>query len=247
MESSEQLDRLRSAYGTSFRFHDENQAMLARYAERLLRRSRAAGHRSLLSLGIGHQVVCRALAGEFGLPANRYVVVEGSQAIIDDFRARNHFDRVEMVHALFEEFETAETFDAIEMGFVLEHVEDPEVVLSRFRRFLRPAGTLFVAVPNARSLHRQVGHAAGLLDDLHRLSEHDLQLGHRRYFDLETLAALALRSGFQIARVEGIQLKPATTSQLESLALSPEVQRAFFEVGVAYPDLCNALFLECRP
>lgn len=151
-----------------------------------------------------------------------------------------------MAHALFELFETAETFDAIEMGFVLEHVEDPALVLARFRRFLRPEGALFVAVPNARSLHRQVGRAAGLLDDVYRLSEHDLQLGHRRYYDLDSLTALASGAGFQIVRVEGIQMKPATTAQLESLALPPHVERAFFEVGVDYPDLCNALLLECR-
>ena len=42
---------------------------------------------------------------------------------------------------------------------------------------------LAIVVPNARSLHRLIGERAGLIDDLYRLSEHDLAVGHRRYFD----------------------------------------------------------------
>ncbi|HEV3003143.1 MAG TPA: methyltransferase domain-containing protein [Pirellulales bacterium] len=243
--SSNILDALRGAYGCDFKFHQENLLMLGWYARRVAQSFRAAGHSSLMSLGIGHQVVSRALPRELEDRLRRYLIVEGSQAIVDDFVAAAPLPpSTEVVQSWFESFETSEEFDAIEMGFVLEHVDDPREVIQRFRRFVRPGGTLFVAVPNARSLHRRVGQLAGLLDDLYRLSPQDRELGHQRYFDLPMLTGLVSAAGFSVVKSEGIMLKPVTTSQLESLALPPRVIEAFFEVGVAHPDLCNAILLE---
>ena len=51
-------------------------------------------------------------------------------------------------------------------------------------------------------------------------------------------------AGLEVVRTEGVFLKCLTTSQLASLALAPEVRRAFYDVGVDHPDLCNAIYLE---
>ena len=64
------------------------------------------------------------------------------------------------------------------MGFVLEHVEDPAVLLKRHRDFLTPGGKVVVGVPNAESLHRWFGHTAALLEDMDALGSGDLALGH---------------------------------------------------------------------
>jgi SAM-dependent methyltransferase len=242
--SGRELDDLREAYTERFPFHDENLLMLSWYAERLigcLRREQAG---SLLSLGIGHQVVTRALLGA-GFPLQRYVIVEGSAAAIEALRAARELPPVvEVVHGFFEDFTPTGPVDAVEMGFVLEHVEDPALVLARFARFVRPGGRVVVVVPNARALHRVVGHEAGLLDDVHRLSAEDLRLGHRRYFDLTSLTRLVLDAGLRIVTVEGVFLKPLPTAQLQSLALPPHVLRAFCAVGVGYPEIANAIYVE---
>ena len=92
--------------------------------------------------------------------------------------------------AYFEDFETEERFDAIGMGFVLEHVEDPGLILRRYQDFLAPGGQIFIAVPNAESLHRRLGNFAGMLPDMTTLSPADEAFGHRRYFTAETLRDL---------------------------------------------------------
>ena len=242
------LDASKSAYGEQSWFYDENVAMLNWYAQRVVRTCRAKSHRSVLSLGIGHQAVPKAILAELGTTLARYVIVEGSQQIIEGFRSQVTLPaRTELVHSLFEEYQPAEPFDAIEMGFVLEHVQDPDALVRRYSQFVNPGGSIFIAVPNARSLHRLVGHAAGLLDNLYQLSTEDLRLGHRRYFDFESLSKLVLNAGLTTVCLEGILLKPLTFGQLKSLSLPAAVMEGFLTVGVAYPTICNAIFIEATP
>jgi hypothetical protein len=123
-------------------------------------------------------------------------------------------------------------------------VDDPALVLGRYAGFLRPGGRLVVVVPNALSLHRRFGHAAGLLLDPYALSPQDLELGHKRYFDPASIRGLVERAGLRVLRCEGVFLKSLTTSQLQGLGLPEAVWRAFFEVGVAHPEIANAIYLE---
>jgi hypothetical protein len=235
----------RDAYTEQFKFHDENVWMLSWYAKRMVACLERAGAESLISLGIGHRVVSQAIFDSLLPRLRRYVVVEGSAQAVREFTAGRALPAaVEVVQAFFEDYTSPEPVDAVEVGFVLEHVEDPGLVLRRFAGFVRPGGTIIIVVPNARSLHRLVGQRAGLLDDVYRLSPHDHQLGHRRYFDLASLTQLVLESGLRIVRQEGVYLKCLTTDQLTRLALPPAVLQAFFAVGVDYPDIANAIYLE---
>lgn len=238
------LDRA-TGYRAGFPHHDENLLMLGWYARRLAATLAARGARNVLSLGIGHQVVSRRLGGLLGRGLDAYTIVEGSPARIDELRGSGGLpEGVGVVHAWFEEYEPPRPVDAVEMGFVLEHVESPEAILARYAGFLAPGGMVAIAVPNARALHRLVGQRAGLLDDLHRLSAHDLALGHRRYFDLGSLRRLVEGAGLRAGACEGILLKCLTTEQLSRLGLDARVLEAFCEIGADYPEIANAIYLE---
>jgi hypothetical protein len=102
-------------------------------------------------------------------------------------------------------------------------------------------------VPNARSLHRLLGHSAGFLADLHALSQHDRELGHKRYFDSDSISHLVEESGYVILDKVGLVLKPLTTSQLQQLSLGPSVEKAFIDVGYDMPEICNGILLTARP
>jgi SAM-dependent methyltransferase len=234
-----------TGYRPDFPYHDENLLMLGWYARRLEATLVARGARRVLSLGIGHRVVSRCLADLRGRGLDAYTIVEGSAARIDELRADGTLgEAVEVVQAYFEDYVPPRALDAVEMGFVLEHVADPAALVGRYAGFLAPGGLLAIAVPNARSLHRLVGHRAGLLDDLYRLSEHDIALGHRRYFDLDSLRRLVEGAGLRVGACEGILLKCLTTSQLARLDLGPRVLEAFCEVGTGFPEIANAIYLE---
>ena len=164
--------------------------------------------------------------------------------MIEHFRATHPEVRTEVIHTYFESFSTGEQFDVIVMGFVLEHVEGPVEMLLHYRRFMKPGGKLFVAVPNAAALNRRLGHAAGMLPSLTAISEYDQLLGHKRYYTVATLREDLERGGYQIRRMEGLFLKPFTTRQMVELELDPRILTAMCEVGVDYPELCLGILAE---
>ena len=133
------LDRA-TGYRAGFPHHDENLLMLGWYAARLAATLAARGARSVLSLGIGHQVVSRRLGGLLGRGLDAYTIVEGSSARIDELRGSGGLpEGVGVVHAWFEEYEPPRPVDAVEMGFVLEHVESPEAIVRRYAGLPRSA------------------------------------------------------------------------------------------------------------
>ena len=233
-----ELDRHLDAYDQQFVL--DNRLMLQWYPRRVVD---LADGDSLLELGLGHGWASECFAKRF----SRYLVIEGSAEMIQRFRTRFDDSRMEIVQGFFEDFESAERFHHVNMGFVLEHVQDPGLLLRRFRTFLRSGGSIFVAVPNAESLHRRLGFHAGLLPNLTQLSDADLGFGHRRYFTLATLRALVESCGYEVVRTEGIFLKPITSAQIERLELPECVLQAMLAVGVDYPELSNGLFLQARP
>src|SRR5687768_6071840 len=113
------LDRLKGAYGPEFRYHGENLAMLGWYVERMIGALTRANARTLISLGIGHGVVGRAILGGLAARLAEYTVVEGSPEAVSTFRAETPVpSNVRLVNAFFEEFDPGSPVDAVEMGFV---------------------------------------------------------------------------------------------------------------------------------
>ncbi len=239
------LDAFASAYQSEFPYHAENLGMQTIYAELLCKAIHKRGARRVLSLGIGHSAISDALIRLMPSPVERYVIVEGSHCIIERFtQGRAGQVGLDVVHSYFEDFETLERFDVIEMGFVLEHVADPGLLLTRMKRCLNKGGMLGIAVPNARSLHRIVGVEAGYLENILALSPFDRQLGHRRYFDRGSLQTLIDDCGLHVETVRGLMLKPLTTAQLAAANLEPRVMEALYRCALELPDVANSLYIE---
>jgi SAM-dependent methyltransferase len=218
----------------------DNKLMHEWYPQRVVA---AANGSSLLELGLGHGHWTSTFAQHF----KRYLVIEGSPEMVKRFRSRFNLPGVDIVTGYFEDFDTDERFDHIGMGFILEHVDDPALIVRRFKKFLKPGGSIFAAVPNCEALHRRIGHAAGLLPDLTELSDGDRQFGHQRYFSLDTFTKLFVEADYEIIMAEGILLKPVTTGQLLQLDLSPAILQGLMKVGVEYPELSNSILLQVRP
>jgi SAM-dependent methyltransferase len=242
-----ELDLHATTYDEDQRFYAENMLTEGTYCRRVLEAMQARNGIRLLSLGLGHGVTARKLNAGLTGRLKSHVVLEGSREMIERFTKQQAPSAdLSIVECFFENFESDEKFDAIEMGFVLEHVEDPDRLLSRYRELLAAEGSLFIGVPNALSLHRRLGHLAGKLADPYQLSDMDLKYGHRRYFDLDSLQACVIGAGLRIHSAQGLFMKPFTEMQMQSLKLAPAVWDALAEVSRDYPGIANSIFLEAR-
>ena len=243
-----ELDSHAQTYGEDQRFYAENILTERTYCRRVIAALHGRSGIKLLSLGLGHGLTARELNAGLSGRLKRHVVLEGSREMIERFKRQPApAPALDIVECFFEDFESDEKFDAIEMGFVLEHVEDPALLLRKYHGSLAAGGSLFIGVPNALSLHRKLGHIAGLLDDPYKLGEMDLKFGHRRYFDLESLQACVIKAGFKIRSSQGLLMKPFTEAQMQSLGLKPAIWDALTEVSKDYPAIANSIFLEAGP
>lgn len=230
------LDTHVAAYAGENLYDFDNEILMKWYPQRILKH--AEGANSIMELGLGHGFTTNFFSQNF----HRHIVLEGSSAVIQNFKERFPETRADILPTFFEEFDTSERFDLIVMGFILEHVDDPIAIMNRFRRFLATGGKLFVAVPNAEVLNRRLGVLAGMLDDIEALSDNDRLLGHKRYYTTTSLTAAVRQAGYKVDILEGIYLKPFTTRQMISLDLPENVIRALCEAGVGYPELsCGIL------
>lgn len=235
------LDNHVKAYEGNLLYDFDNEIILKWYARRIIEATKQSA--SLLELGLGYGYT----TSMFSKTIQDHVVIEGSRAVIDNFKKNFPGCPADIIEGFFEDFKPDRKFEVIVMGFVLEHVDDPVRILEQYKNYLTDTGKVYVSVPNAEVLNRRLGHAMGLLSDMKVLSEHDHILGHVRYYTAESLAADARKAGYDIVKLEGIYLKPLTTKQMLSLNLDKSVIDALCQVGIDYPELCCAMLAELKP
>src|SRR5678815_169996 len=161
MERATEHDRLARIAADSWYGKGLNSTTIA-YSMRIFSRYWRPG--SCLELGPAEGLATASLVSQF----DDFTCVEGAETFAVALRERHPGIRVEC--AIFEEYEPGRTFDNIVLGHVLEHVERPVDILSRVKSWLSASGRVFALVPNARSLHRQMGAVMGLLDSEHSLN-----------------------------------------------------------------------------
>lgn len=176
-------------------------------------------------------------------------VVDGSATFLEATR-RRELANVTLEHSLFEDFTPARKFDFVFACYVLEHVADASDLLLRIGKLLSSRGLAFIVVPNARAMSRQLARHMGILSDLHSLTPNDVNHGHRRVYDRQSLNKDLSDSGFHQLAQGGLMLKPFADFQMNQLMDSGVVGDAqldgLYRLGLEYPDLCGSLFSICQ-
>ncbi|MDH5766293.1 MAG: class I SAM-dependent methyltransferase, partial [Gammaproteobacteria bacterium] len=164
---SERLNSYVGAYGEDFDYAFDNEVILNWYPRRIIKLTNSDSR--ALELGVGHGYTCNHFSEFY----KQYSVIDGSESVLEKFKQQYPESKAEVILSYFESFDTDQIFDVIIMGFVLEHVDDPALILNHFKKYIAPNGRCFIAVPNAESLHRRFGHEAGLLPDMSVLGSGD--------------------------------------------------------------------------
>lgn len=115
----------------------------------------------------------------------REIVTEGfdlSDEVVDYAKNRLGLN-VSKIDAM--KFEPGKKYDLIMMFDILEHMEDPNGFLSKYRQFLSEDGLLYLQVPNLIGFHIPREHGYGLPE-------------HLWQFSFETLSKLLKNNGYNV-------------------------------------------------
>ena len=128
-------------------------------------------------------------------------------------------NRVNIVQSYVEEFNPVKTdFDMIVLSSVLHEVNDPAAMLASVLRLCGPSTVLHVVVPNARSLHRLLAVAMGLIPEPGVQSDTQRTMQQRAtIYDADSLRGELAQAGFEIAECGSLFVKPFTHAQMQRL------------------------------
>lgn len=169
---------------------------------------------SILDLGYGDGLFLEKIARE-----NDLTLVEGSSELSEAAvtRAGELGLNVKIITSLFEDFIPDSKFDVVIASHVLEHVDNPNYLLTVIKSWLKPEGMLICIVPNRESLHRRLGVKMGLIKTLDELSARDLVVGHQRVYSYIELEADLNLANFTILEKRGFFTKTLANSQMLGL------------------------------
>lgn len=126
----------------------------------------------------------------------------------------------------FEEAFNGIRFDVVVMADILEHLKDPQALLSNIRRFVRDDGYILISIPNGAhgsiSLNALDGtwnyRPMGLMDET-----------HLRFFDKDSFNRILESSGFFISVLDRVIVHPKDTELKTSWDNYPREVTAYLE------------------
>lgn len=176
--------------------------------------------------------------------------VEASGAAIK-ITQKEFGDRIKFRHGLFEDVKLTEKYDNVIITHVLEHLDDPVLVLKRINNeWLSDKGRLFITCPNANAPSRQIAVKMGIISHNSAITPAEKEHGHRITYTLDTLERDAKAAGLRVVHRSGIFFKALANFQWDQLLktdiISSQYLEGCYELGQQYPDLCASIFLMCE-
>lgn len=158
---------------------------------------------------------------------------------------------IEYIEALFENVTLPRKYDNIVLTHVLEHIDDPVLVLRRINNeWLSDKGRFFLVCPNANAPSRQIAVKMGLITHNAAITPAEKEHGHRITYSLDTLERDARAAGLKVVHRSGIFFKALANFQWDRLLntdiISEQYLDGCFQLGQQYPDLCSSIFLMCE-
>jgi 2-polyprenyl-3-methyl-5-hydroxy-6-metoxy-1,4-benzoquinol methylase len=203
-------------------------------------------HGSLLELGSYKGDFTKRLLSYF----DDVTCVEASSVVMEEAKAKLG-DKVTFVNSLFEITKLPRRYDNVVLTHVLEHLDDPVLVLKRINEeWLSDGGRLFLVCPNANAPSRQIAVKMGLITHNAAVTPAEAAHGHRCTYSLDTLERDAVAAGLKVVQRSGIFFKALANFQWDRLLqtdiISKEYLEGCYQLGQQYPDLCASIFLLCE-
>jgi 2-polyprenyl-3-methyl-5-hydroxy-6-metoxy-1,4-benzoquinol methylase len=207
-------------------------AEIARYApQRLL--EVGCGHMPLHTDLSGMHITVVEPAAEFARNA-RSTVAPGAD--------------VKVIEACLEEVDPPKKpFDMVVVSCLLHEVDDPQALLAAVRRMCGIDTVVHLNVPNARSLHRLLAVAMGLIDRPEAHSQTQTTMQQRGIYDLQSLEVELTAAGFAVREHGSLFVKPFTHGQMQQLVdqqfMTPAMLDGLGRLADTLPDLGSEIWV----
>ena len=160
-------------------------------------------------------------------------------------------ENVQFINSTFEKATLSKRYNNIVLTHVLEHLDDPVLVLKRINEeWLAEGGRFFLVCPNANAPSRQIAVKMGLITHNAAVTPAEAEHGHRCTYTLDTLERDAVAAGLKVVHRSGIFFKALANFQWDRLLqtdiISKEYLEGCYKLGQQYPDLCSSIFLMCE-
>ena len=181
---------------------------------------------------------------------NDITCVEASNEAVE-IATKKFCNKVKIIKNLFEKVNLEKKFDNIILTHVLEHLDDPVLVMKRINdEWLSENGRFFLVTPNANAPSRQIAVKMGLISHNSAVTPAEKKHGHQITYTLDTLERDARAAGLKVVYRSGIFFKALANFQWDKLLqtdiISNEYLDGCYELGQQYPDLCSSIFFMCE-
>jgi len=212
--------------------------------ERLIERFKSYVHPApakSLEIGSYEGDMTSMLVREFG----KIEVLEGSNELVKKL-SEKFKDDVVVHEGYLESFEPKERYDNIYLIHTLEHLDNPVEGLLRLKDWLKPAGRIFIAVPNAHALSRRIAVEMGLVEYLSVVTPTEAKFGHTFTFSLDTLRRVIRQADFEIISHGGVLLKTLANYQFDKALVTDVISHEYLvaadKLSIEFPDLSSSIY-----
>lgn len=206
---------------------------------------------SLLEIGCGMEPLFKYLDYS---TYSKYIVIEPSEQFYQNAcQISAEKEKIECINDYFPASEKLKniTFDFIICSSLLHEVEHPNELLKNILSICTQDTLVHINVPNANSLHRLIAKEAGLIKDIHDMSERNKLYQQHTVYDIETLRTAVKMAGFDVLEEGSYFIKPFTHSQMykmiECNIINQTTLNGLYELEKYLPYYGSEIFVNMKP
>ena len=185
---------------------------------------------------------------------NSFTVVDPGDKFIQNARKQALDNpKISVVHGTLQEnieLLKSRTYDLILMSSLLHEIPDCASLLCATAQLCTAETIVHLNVPNAKSFHRVLALEMGLIQSLYEKSKVQQQMQQSHTFDLDSLAKLAIDSGFKIVEQGSFFVKPFTHSQMalmqEMGVVTDKMLDGLYNLSKHFPEHGSEIFMNIQ-
>ena len=181
----------------------------------------------------------------------KQTIIEPLHEFIDRLKTRMNCETISIECCRIEEFETNNSYDLVVASCLLHEVDDQRKFLKKLINLMTTDGYIYVDVPNAHSLHRQLAVETGHLESVYeRSTTQDTMQQFNTVFDQKSLKNFVEDNGLEVVSSGGYFLKPFHHEKMQQLVdlnhLTAQELDAFYKIGKKFQNLASEIFVMCQ-